>query len=118
MPYGPLLRQRGESIVSYTSRRKRWWKLVSKLDPEILMSGDLLGSLFLDHASLSPSESPMELTSTGHVTAFDKIKDVLILQHGRIHIHQKCKGESGMAPALRRGRSPDPATRTGAWARA
>eukprot|EP00959_Pyramimonas_sp_CCMP1952_P344242 7209908-Pyramimonas_sp.AAC.1 len=26
------------------------------------------------------------------MTTFDKIKDVLILQHGRIHIHQKGKG--------------------------
>eukprot|EP00959_Pyramimonas_sp_CCMP1952_P037346 781367-Pyramimonas_sp.AAC.1 len=34
-PYGPLSRQHGESIVSCIFRRKRWWKLVSKLDPEI-----------------------------------------------------------------------------------
>eukprot|EP00959_Pyramimonas_sp_CCMP1952_P311605 6521253-Pyramimonas_sp.AAC.1 len=37
----------------------------------------------------------MVLTSGCNVTTFDKIKDVLIIQHGRIHIHQKGKGESG-----------------------
>ena len=93
-PYGPLSRQNGESMVSYISRRRRWWKLVTKLDPKLVMSDDMLGSLLLDHAGLSPSENLMVLTSTGNVTTFDKIKDVLILQHGRIHIRQKGKGDS------------------------
>eukprot|EP00959_Pyramimonas_sp_CCMP1952_P107338 2244361-Pyramimonas_sp.AAC.1 len=75
IPYGPLSRQHGESMVSYISRRKRWWKLVSKLDPKILMSDDVLESLPLDHAGLSSSESLMVLTSAGNVTNFDKIKD-------------------------------------------
>ncbi len=49
------------------------------------MSDVVIGSLLLGHAGLSPSENLMVLTPTGHVTTFDNIKDVLILQHGRIH---------------------------------
>eukprot|EP00959_Pyramimonas_sp_CCMP1952_P042814 895941-Pyramimonas_sp.AAC.1 len=95
-------------MVSYTSRRKRWWKLVSKLDPKILMSDDMLGSLLLDRAGLSPSENLMALTSTGNVTTFDKIKDVLILQHGRIHFRQKGKGESGKSSSSSTWTQPRP----------
>eukprot|EP00959_Pyramimonas_sp_CCMP1952_P015414 326601-Pyramimonas_sp.AAC.1 len=62
----PLSRQHGECMVSYISRRKRWWKLLSKLDPKILMREDLIGSLPLDHAGLSPADNLMVLTSTGN----------------------------------------------------
>eukprot|EP00959_Pyramimonas_sp_CCMP1952_P388269 8136253-Pyramimonas_sp.AAC.1 len=57
---------------------KRCWKLVPKLDPKILMSDDMLGSFLYGRAGLSPSENLMALTSTGNVTTFDNIKDVLI----------------------------------------
>ena len=94
-PYGPMSRHNGESMISYISRRKRWWKLVTKLDTKLVMSDDMLGSLLLDHGGLPSQENLMVMTSTGNVTSFDKIKDVLILQHGRIHIRQKGKGDSG-----------------------
>ena len=87
-----MSRQSGESMVSYISRRKPWWKLVTKLDPKLSLSDEMLGSLLLDHAGLSPEENLMVMTSTGNVATFDKIKDVLILQHGRIHI-RKGKGD-------------------------
>eukprot|EP00959_Pyramimonas_sp_CCMP1952_P150141 3141747-Pyramimonas_sp.AAC.1 len=62
---GPLSQQHGESMVPYISRRKRRWTLVSKLDPKILMSNDMLGSCLLDHGGLSPSGNLTALTSTG-----------------------------------------------------
>ena len=31
-PYGPMSRQSGTPMISYISRRKRWWKIVTKLD--------------------------------------------------------------------------------------
>eukprot|EP00959_Pyramimonas_sp_CCMP1952_P318325 6661061-Pyramimonas_sp.AAC.1 len=43
-PCGPTPQQNGESMVSHISRGKRWWKLVSKLDPNLVMGGDMLGS--------------------------------------------------------------------------
>eukprot|EP00959_Pyramimonas_sp_CCMP1952_P363208 7605996-Pyramimonas_sp.AAC.1 len=53
------------------------------------MNDDMIGSLLLDHAGLSAQENLMVVTATGNNTSFDNIKDVLILQHGRIHIRQK-----------------------------
>eukprot|EP00959_Pyramimonas_sp_CCMP1952_P015502 328604-Pyramimonas_sp.AAC.1 len=82
-------------MVSHISRTKRWWKFASKLDPKILMSDVVIGSLLLGHAGRSPSENMMALTSRGHVATFDNIKDALILQHGRVHTRPKSKGESG-----------------------
>eukprot|EP00959_Pyramimonas_sp_CCMP1952_P117971 2466642-Pyramimonas_sp.AAC.1 len=35
----------------------------------------------------------MALTFTGNVATFDKIKDVLTIQRGRVYIRQKSKGE-------------------------
>ena len=67
--------------------------MVTKLDNNMLLSDEMLGSLLLDHADLSPHESLMVLTSTGDQTGFEQIKDVLILQHSRIHMRTKGKGK-------------------------
>ncbi len=67
-PHGPMSRQNGESMVSYISRRKRWWNMVKKLDTTMVFSDEMLGSLLLDHAGLTHHESLMVLTATGNVT--------------------------------------------------
>ena len=36
----------GESIVSYMGRRRRWWTLMTQLDPRISLSGSLRGSCY------------------------------------------------------------------------
>ena len=59
------------------------------------MSDDMFGSVLLGHAGLSPSANLMALTSTGNVTAFDEIRDVLTPpQRRRVHIRQKDKEDS------------------------
>ena len=85
-PYGPMTRQSNESMASHASRRRRWWNMVTKLDSKMVLGDEMLGSLLLDHSGLSPQKGLMVLTSTGNVTAFDKVKEVLILQHSRIHM--------------------------------
>eukprot|EP00959_Pyramimonas_sp_CCMP1952_P407059 8531027-Pyramimonas_sp.AAC.1 len=50
----------------------------------------------------------MVLTSTGNVTTFDDIKDVLILQRGRMHIRRKGKGESGQGSSSSTWPQPRP----------
>ena len=92
-PHGSLARQSNESMTSYCSRRRRWWKMVKKLDKDMNLSDEMLGSLMLDHAGLTSQECLMVLTSTGNETSFDKIRDVLILQHSRIHLSGQ-KGDS------------------------
>ena len=56
-PHGPLSRHPLESMVSYCSRGRRWWNMVTKLDKNMVLSDEMLGSLLLDHALLSPQES-------------------------------------------------------------
>eukprot|EP00959_Pyramimonas_sp_CCMP1952_P376626 7888530-Pyramimonas_sp.AAC.1 len=64
------------------------------------MGDDVLGSLLLDHAGLSPSENRAVFTSAGNLTTFNNTKHVLILQHGRLHVRQTGMGESGRGPQL------------------
>ena len=101
-PHGPLTRQANESMTSYCSRRKRWWNMVTKLDKGMKLSDEMLGSLMLDHAGLPPHESLMVLTSTGNETSFDKIKDVLILQHSRIRLKAERRWQGITAETLAR----------------
>lgn len=35
---GPLSRQNGESMLSYTNRRKRWWRELRELDETMVLS--------------------------------------------------------------------------------
>ena len=46
--HGSLSRQNGESVVSYISRRRIWWTLLTKLDSEIQMSAKMRGELLMD----------------------------------------------------------------------
>eukprot|EP00959_Pyramimonas_sp_CCMP1952_P014021 296568-Pyramimonas_sp.AAC.1 len=59
------------------------------------MSDDVLGSLLLGHAGLSPLENMTALTSAGNSTTFHESTDVLIVQRARVHVRQEGKGESG-----------------------
>ena len=41
---GMLSRQNGESMLSYISRRRRWWRLLSEMDPELGLSDEIRGA--------------------------------------------------------------------------
>ena len=47
-PKGPLSRQRGESMQQYVSRRRRCWKLLTDLDPQIFLSEGHRADILLD----------------------------------------------------------------------
>ena len=51
-PSGSLSRQNGESMHQYISRRKRCWKLLKDLDPEIVLSEGHRADMLLDLAGL------------------------------------------------------------------
>ena len=55
-PGGVLTRQAGESMLSYISRRRRWWRLLQEMDPSIQLSNEIRGDLLLDHSGLSQYE--------------------------------------------------------------
>jgi hypothetical protein len=72
-------------MAGYIQRRRRWWKLVKELDPEIRLSDNLLGELLLDHANLSATERLMVLTSTRNMYGFSILAVALVQQHPLIH---------------------------------
>ena len=47
-PSGSLSRQQGESMHQYISRRRRCWKLLKELDPEIVLSEGHRADMLLD----------------------------------------------------------------------
>ena len=53
---GSLARQNGESMLSYVSRRRRWWKLLKTLDGSIELSEPMGVELLLELSGLSRQE--------------------------------------------------------------
>ena len=86
---GPLSRQSAEPMISYVSRRRRWWAKLKRLDPTVDLSPSLLGDLMLDAANLGKVEKLLVLTSTGNNREFDKIAEALMKQHAKIHVDEK-----------------------------
>ena len=73
--------------------------MVKQLDKSMVISDEMLVSCLLNLLGLSAQDTLMVLTSTGNNTNFDKVKDVLILQHGRIHLRKgQDSGKSGRPP--------------------
>ena len=85
-PTGSLSRQQGESMQHYVSRRKRCWKLLKELDPEIVLSEGHRADMLLDLAGLDKHERTMIQASIGNARDFDKIADALVVQHPRVHL--------------------------------
>jgi hypothetical protein len=84
-PSGSLSRQHGESMQHYVSQRKRCWKLLKELGPEIVLSEGHRADMLLDLAGLDKSERTMIQASIGNARDFDKIADALVVQHPRVH---------------------------------
>ena len=53
---GPLSRQQGESMLSYVSRRKRWWVTLQELDGETKLSEAMRANLLVELRGLQRSE--------------------------------------------------------------
>jgi hypothetical protein len=85
---GALSRQPGESMVSYTNRRKRWYRKLKQLDKSVEISEGVLVDLLLDCSGLNRQEKLMVQTAT-HGNATWRM-------HGKIHVLES------------RGRTPYP----------
>jgi hypothetical protein len=95
-PSGTLSRQAGESMHQYTSRRRRCWKLLKELDPEIMLSEGHRADMLLDLAGLDVNQRTMIQASIGNARDFEKIAEALVMQHPRIHLKDhKPKGIKG-----------------------
>ena len=82
---GVLSRQATEPMVSYVSRRRRWWTQLKKMDPTVELSSTVRGDLLLDCSGLTQDQQTMVLTSTGNSREFDKIAAAMMEQHSQAH---------------------------------
>ena len=93
-----LSRQSGESMLSYCARRREWWDLLKEMDDTVGLSQDILGDLLLDNSNLGKAEKLLVLTSTQNKTDFELVAKALQDQHGKIHLKEDRRGDSGSKP--------------------
>ena len=70
-------------MLSFISRRRRWWQLVKEMDSSIQLSEEIRGDLLLESSNLSKTEKLMIMTSTNNDCSFEKIAAALMEQHGK-----------------------------------
>mgnify|MGYP000644818396 CR=1 FL=1 len=89
-------------MQQYISRRRRSWKLLRELDPEIVLSEGHRADMLLDLAGLDRNERTMIQASIGNARDFEKIANALIVQHPRVHL--KSSGQVGVSRHLGKGK--------------
>ena len=94
-PEGFLVRQHGESMQNYISRRRRWWIQVKELDEKIEIPEKLRIDYLLDFARLKELQKEMVKTRVGADPTFDKTAEMLMEQYGRHHIQEKAGEKTG-----------------------
>ena len=70
----------------YLSRRRRCWKLLNELDPEIVLSEGHRSDMLLDLAGLDMNNRTMIQSSIGKAYNFVEIADALVVQNPCIHL--------------------------------
>ena len=86
LPHGPLSRQTTESMTSYISRRRRWWRKLLEMDDGVSLSDPMRGELLLEGSGLSKTEQLMIKTAAGDNQSFDVYAKFLLEFHGQIHL--------------------------------
>ena len=99
-------------MVSYCSRRRRWWRTLCELDPTISLSESMRAELMLELSGLSrqeqlvvkacaaPSKSGSAIT---HLT-FEAIADVLVEQYASVHLRWSFENTSKGTPNKGKGK--------------
>ena len=112
---GPLARQSLEPMLSYTQRRRRWWKTLIELDPSMQLSDSLRMELMLELSGLSRQEG-LVVRACAATTDFEGVAKVLYLSNNMdryifvrdhdpgqdVHLHTHHR-ESRVDRALERG---------------
>ena len=95
---GSLARQNGESMLSYVSRRRRWWKLLKTLDGSIELSEPMRVELLLELSGLSRQEIIVIKACAPDARAFESVAATLVEQYSGVHLRE---GRSLGQPNLR-----------------
>ena len=85
---GALARQSGESMLSYVSRRRRWWKLLKTLDSSIELSEPMRVELLLELSGLSRQESLVIKACTSDSRSFEAIGATLVEHYSGVHLKE------------------------------
>ena len=95
---GSLARQNGESMLSYVSRRRRWWKLLKTLDGSIELSEPMRVELLLELSGLSRQEIIVIKAFSPDARSFESVAATLVEQYSGVHLRE---GRSLGQPNLR-----------------
>ena len=85
---GSLARQNGESMLSYVSRRRRWWKLLKALDGSIEFSEPMRVELLLELSGLSRQEIIVIKACAPDAKSFESVAATLIEQYSGVHLRE------------------------------
>ena len=85
---GALARQGGESMLSYVSRRRRWWKLLKSLDSSIELSEPMRVELLLELSGLSRQEALVIKACTSDAKSFEAISATLVEHYSGTHLKE------------------------------
>ena len=85
---GALARQSGESMLSYVSRRRRWWKLLKSLDSSIELSEPMRVELLLELSGLSRQEALVIKACTSDAKSFEAASATLVEHYSGTHLKE------------------------------
>ncbi|CAE7253985.1 RE2 [Symbiodinium natans] len=85
---GTLSRQAGESMLSYISRRRRWWNLLKTLDASIELSEPMRVELLLELSGLSRQEALVVKACTADPKKFEQIANTLVQHYTGVHLRE------------------------------
>ena len=86
---GALARQGGESMLSYVSRRRRWWKLLKSLDDSIELSEPMRVELLLELSGLSSRQESLVIKAcTSNARSFEAIGATLVEHYSGVHLKE------------------------------
>jgi hypothetical protein len=72
---------KNETMISYVSRRRRWYEMLKNLDKAVELSQQMRGEWLLGHANLFHNQKLMGVTSTFNDLSCARIAEALIKQH-------------------------------------
>ena len=86
---GSLARQSQVAMLSYVSRRRRWWKLLIKtLDGSIELSESMRIELLLELAGLTRQEIIVIKACAPDAKSFESVAATLVEQHSGVHLRE------------------------------
>ena len=118
---GILSRQSSESMVSYVDRRRRWWRMITELDPSTQLSEPMRAELMIELSSISYQEALVIKAIAGTPLEFEKVGRCLVSRYRSARLrggrHLTSSSSGGPPKGVSRGKGKGkPHWRTGYYA--